>query len=66
MKLEVFDDDEAVAKAAAATIAADARAAVAARGRFIMAVSGGQDAMGHAARIGERRGPLERRACLPD
>jgi 6-phosphogluconolactonase len=41
MKLEVFDDDQAVAKAAAATIAADARAAVAARGRFIMAVSGG-------------------------
>ena len=42
MKLEVFDNDEAVAKAAAATIAADARAAVAARGRFIMAVSGGK------------------------
>jgi 6-phosphogluconolactonase len=42
MKLEVFDDDNAVAKAAAATIAADARAAVAARGRFIMAVSGGK------------------------
>ena len=41
MKLEVFDDAEAVARAAAATIAADARAAVAARGRFIMAVSGG-------------------------
>jgi 6-phosphogluconolactonase len=31
-----------VARAAAATIAADARAAVAARGRFIMAVSGGK------------------------
>ena len=42
MKLEVFDNDEAVAKAAAATIAADARDAVAARGRFIMAVSGGK------------------------
>jgi 6-phosphogluconolactonase len=41
MKLEVFDNDEAVAQAAAETIAADARAAVAARGRFIMAVSGG-------------------------
>ncbi len=41
MKLEVFDDPDAVARAAAATIAADARAAVAARGRFIMAVSGG-------------------------
>ena len=41
MKLEVFEDAEAVARAAAATIAGDARAAVAARGRFIMAVSGG-------------------------
>lgn len=42
MKLEVFKDDKAVAKAAAAMIAAEARAAVAARGRFIMAVSGGK------------------------
>jgi 6-phosphogluconolactonase len=42
MKLEVFDDAEALAKAAAAMIASDARAAVAARGRFIMAVSGGK------------------------
>jgi 6-phosphogluconolactonase len=42
MKLEVFDDENGVAKAAATTIATDARAAVAARGRFIMAVSGGK------------------------
>jgi 6-phosphogluconolactonase len=42
MKLEVFPDAEAVARAAAAIIAADARAAVAARGRFVMAVSGGK------------------------
>ena len=41
MKPEVFDEADAVARAAAATIAADARDAVAARGRFIMAVSGG-------------------------
>ena len=41
MKLEVFDDADAVARAAAAGIAAEARDAVAARGRFIMAVSGG-------------------------
>ena len=41
MKLEVFDDADVVARAAATTIAADARDAVAARGRFIMAVSGG-------------------------
>jgi len=41
MKLEVLDDPDAVARAAAATIAADARAAVTARGVFTMAVSGG-------------------------
>ena len=41
MKIEVLADADAVARAAAATIAADARAAVAARGRFLMAVSGG-------------------------
>ena len=41
MKLEVFDDPDAVARAAASTIAADARTAVAARGLFTMAVSGG-------------------------
>jgi 6-phosphogluconolactonase len=41
MKFDFFDDADSVARAAAATIAADARAAVGARGRFIMAVSGG-------------------------
>lgn len=41
MKFEVFDDADSVARAAAATIAADARAAVAVRGHFVMAVSGG-------------------------
>ena len=41
MKIEVQRDDEAVARTGAAIIAADARAAVLARGRFIMAVSGG-------------------------
>src|SRR6266542_4918769 len=41
MKMEILADADAVAKEAAAIIAADARAAVAARGRFIMAVSGG-------------------------
>ncbi len=41
MTIEVLADADAVARAAAATIAADARAAVAARGRFLMAVSGG-------------------------
>jgi 6-phosphogluconolactonase len=42
MKLEVFEDAEAVARAAAAIIATDACAAIAARRRFIMAVSGGK------------------------
>lgn len=42
MKIEVFPDDEATAWAAAKFIAAEAGAAVAARGRFVMAVSGGR------------------------
>lgn len=42
MKIQVFADAEAVAKAAAGIIAAEARAAVTIRGRFIMAVSGGK------------------------
>ena len=42
MKVEVLKDAESVAKAAAATIAADARAAITARNRFALAVSGGQ------------------------
>jgi 6-phosphogluconolactonase len=41
MKLEVLADADTVAREAAAIIAAEARAAAAARGRFIMAVSGG-------------------------
>jgi 6-phosphogluconolactonase len=42
MTHQVFPDADAVANAAAKIIAADARAAVAARGKFIMAVSGGR------------------------
>src|SRR3981081_1444752 len=42
VKAESEPDDERVARKAAAIIAADARAAVPARGRFIMAVSGGR------------------------
>jgi 6-phosphogluconolactonase len=41
MNIEVFDDADSVARAAAAAIAADARAAIASRGRFSFAVSGG-------------------------
>lgn len=42
MKIEVLADDESVAREAAAIIAAEARAAVAERGAFVMAVSGGR------------------------
>lgn len=41
MKIEVLADAGSVAQKAAAIIAAEARAAVASRGRFILAVSGG-------------------------
>jgi len=42
MNTEILPDISSLAKRAAAVIAADARAAVQARGRFIMAVSGGK------------------------
>jgi 6-phosphogluconolactonase len=42
MRAEVLADAEAVAKRAAAIIAEEARASVAARGRFVLAVSGGR------------------------
>ena len=41
MNVEVFDDAESVARVGAAAIAADSRAAVASRGGFTFAVSGG-------------------------
>ncbi len=42
MKIQIVSDADAVARDAAVMIAADARAAVAARGRFVFAVSGGR------------------------
>ena len=42
MKIQLLNDADAVAREAARQIAASARAAVDARGRFIMAVSGGK------------------------
>ena len=42
MKIEVYSDDDTVARKAAAVIADDLRAAVTARGRYVMAVSGGR------------------------
>lgn len=41
MEIEVLADADSVAREAAKLIAAEARAAVAARGAFVMAVSGG-------------------------
>jgi 6-phosphogluconolactonase len=41
MKVQVFDDADSVARVAAARIGLDARSAIAARGRFAFAVSGG-------------------------
>lgn len=42
MKIEILPDDAAVARRAAEFVAAEARAAVSARGRFTIAVSGGR------------------------
>jgi len=42
MKIEILADADSVARKAAAIIASEARAAIAGRGRFVMAVSGGQ------------------------
>jgi 6-phosphogluconolactonase len=42
VKIEVYPDEDVVARKAAAVIAAEARAAASSRGRFIMAVSGGR------------------------
>jgi 6-phosphogluconolactonase len=42
MKIQIVADADAVARQAAVMIAAEARAAVAARGAFVMAVSGGR------------------------
>jgi 6-phosphogluconolactonase len=42
MKIEVYADADAVALAAAKLIAKEARDAVATRGKFVMAVSGGK------------------------
>jgi 6-phosphogluconolactonase len=42
VQLQVFDDEQGVAEAGARHIAAAARSAVAARGRFVVALSGGR------------------------
>jgi 6-phosphogluconolactonase len=42
MKVQIFSDADSVARNAAAMIAAEAKAAISVRGRFVMAVSGGR------------------------
>ena len=59
MKIEVHPDDDAVVRSAAAIIAADLRAAVASRGRFVMAVSGGRTPWRMLRALAEERLPWE-------
>src|SRR5262245_55440431 len=42
MRIQVLADEDAIAREGALFVAAEARAAVAARGRFVVAVSGGR------------------------
>jgi len=59
VKIEVHPDDEAVARRAAAIIAADLRAAVTARGRFAFAVSGGRTPWRMLRALADERLPWE-------
>ena len=59
MKIEVFPDDESTARAAAKFIATEARAAVAARGQFMMAVSGGRTPWIMLSALGNEEVPWE-------
>jgi 6-phosphogluconolactonase len=60
MKMEVFSDDESTARAAAKFIAAEAAAAVAARGHFVMAVSGGRTPWIMLRALGNEKVPWDR------
>src|SRR5229473_1520514 len=60
MKIEVFSDDESTARAAAKFVAAEAAAAVAARGQFVMAVSGGRTPWIMLRALGKEELPWER------
>ena len=59
MKFEVQPDEEAAARRAAAVIAADLRATVMARGRFVMAVSGGRTPWRMLRTLADERIPWE-------
>jgi 6-phosphogluconolactonase len=59
VKIDVFADDEAAARGAAVIIAADLRAAVVSRGRFVMAVSGGRTPWRMLRALNEEQLPWE-------
>jgi 6-phosphogluconolactonase len=60
MKMEIFSDDESTARAAAKFIAVEAAAAVAARGQFVMAVSGGRTPWIMLRALGNEEVPWDR------
>ncbi|HZW92766.1 MAG TPA: 6-phosphogluconolactonase [Candidatus Eremiobacteraceae bacterium] len=60
MKTEVFADETSAAQAAAKAIAAEARSAIADRGRFVMAVSGGRTPWIMLRTLAEEELPWER------
>jgi len=59
MKVDIFADADSVAREGAAIIAAEARAAVSERGRFIMAVSGGHTPWAMLSALAEEEVPWE-------
>jgi 6-phosphogluconolactonase len=59
VKIEVYPDDNSVARTAAAIISADLRAAVTSRGRYIMAVSGGHTPWPTLRALAEEQLPWE-------
>jgi 6-phosphogluconolactonase len=60
MKTELFSDEQSTARAAARFVAAEAAAAVAARGQFVMAVSGGRTPWIMLRALGNEEVPWER------
>jgi hypothetical protein len=68
MQIEIYADEESAGRAAAKTIAAEARIAVGSRDRFVMAVSGGRDFSERGVPLGPRSIVLlfrQKRSVLP-
>src|SRR5260221_11053895 len=59
VKIEIFADADSVAQEAAKFIAAEARAAIGERGRFIMAGRGGHTPWGMLRALGREESPLD-------